>query len=123
VVLAHHASAQLPSREQWWMEVGAILEGNIVELEQQPGLDLDGAAEPVEIIPLPQSDLFGAVQPGLTSAAGQPNLHDRSANCASAGCASTFRASSWWRASLRSGASCTGSCASPTSLPAAAAST
>jgi hypothetical protein len=71
------ASAQLPSREQWWMEVGAILEGNIVELEQQPGLDLDGAAEPVEIIPLPQSDLFGAVQPGLTSAAGQPNLHDR----------------------------------------------
>jgi len=71
------ASAQLPSREQWWTEVGAILEGNIVELELQPGLDLDGAAEPVEIIPAPQSDLFGAVQPGLTSAAGQPNLHDR----------------------------------------------
>jgi hypothetical protein len=71
------ASAQLPSREQWWMEVGAILEGNIVELEQQPGLDLDGAAEPVEIIPAPQNDLFGAVQPGLTSSSGQPNLHDR----------------------------------------------
>ncbi|MCV2356562.1 class I SAM-dependent DNA methyltransferase [Paucibacter sp. B2R-40] len=73
-------SADLPSREQWWMEVGAILEGNVVDLEPQPQgeLDWDGLTEPVEIMPAPQGDMFGAVQPGLTSAAGQPpNLHDR----------------------------------------------
>jgi hypothetical protein len=40
VVLAHHRERQLPSREQWWMEVGAILEGNIVDLAPQTGLDL-----------------------------------------------------------------------------------
>lgn len=73
-------STDLPSREQWWMEVGAILEGNVVDLEPQPQseLDWDGLAEPVEIIPAAQDDMFGAAQPGLTSAAGQPpNLHDR----------------------------------------------
>ena len=31
-------SATLPRREEWWMEVGAILEGNIVEMAR------DGAA-------------------------------------------------------------------------------
>jgi hypothetical protein len=70
-------SAQLPSREQWWMEVGAILEGNVVDLEVQPSLDLDGIDAPVEIIPAVQPDLFGAVQPTLTSAPGRPSLHDR----------------------------------------------
>ena len=33
-------SATLPSREAWWMEVGAILEGNIVDLALQQRLDL-----------------------------------------------------------------------------------
>src|ERR1019366_7508314 len=33
-------STHLPSREAWWMEVGAILEGNIVDIAPQPGLDL-----------------------------------------------------------------------------------
>ncbi|MFN0128094.1 MAG: class I SAM-dependent DNA methyltransferase [Verrucomicrobiales bacterium] len=33
-------SGSLPSREQWWMEIGAILEGNIVDLTLQPELDL-----------------------------------------------------------------------------------
>ena len=70
-------SARLPSREQWWMEVGAILEGNVVDLEVQPSLDLDGIDVPVEIIPAVQPDLFGAVQPTLTSAPGRPSLHDR----------------------------------------------
>lgn len=32
-------TATLPSRESWWMEIGAILEGNVVELNQQPSLD------------------------------------------------------------------------------------
>lgn len=70
-------SAQLPSREQWWMELGAVLEGNVVDLEMQPGLDLDGIDEPIEMIPALQPDMFGAVQPGLSSAAKQPSLHDR----------------------------------------------
>src|SRR5690606_30332338 len=40
-------SGTLPSREQWWMEVGAILEGNIVDVTDAPPLPLD-AAEPVK---------------------------------------------------------------------------
>ena len=70
-------SAHLPSRLEWWQEVGAILEGNIVDLAVQPGLDLQGADEPVEIVPALQDDMFGAVQRSLQSAASQPNLHDR----------------------------------------------
>lgn len=31
-------SASLPSRDQWWLEIGAILEGNIVDLAVQPDL-------------------------------------------------------------------------------------
>lgn len=30
----------IPSREQWWLEIGAILEGNIIEVELQSELDL-----------------------------------------------------------------------------------
>jgi hypothetical protein len=71
------ASAQLPSRLQWWQEVGAILDGNIVDLTVQRGLDLEGSAEPVEIVPNAQGDMFGAVQPGLTSADGERRLTDR----------------------------------------------
>jgi hypothetical protein len=39
-------SARLPSREEWWMEVGAILEGNVIDLlpPQQQTLDLAPAA-------------------------------------------------------------------------------
>jgi hypothetical protein len=39
-------SASLPSREQWWMEIGAILEGNIVEVALQHELDLTEATDP-----------------------------------------------------------------------------
>lgn len=31
-------SADLPSREQWWMEVGAILEGNVIDITPQVNL-------------------------------------------------------------------------------------
>ncbi|MBV2180719.1 MAG: class I SAM-dependent DNA methyltransferase [Castellaniella sp.] len=33
------ASTQLPSREEWWMELGAILEGNVVDIMHQTGLN------------------------------------------------------------------------------------
>ena len=37
-------SASLPSRDQWWMEIGAILEGNIVEVTLQKEMTLDAPA-------------------------------------------------------------------------------
>lgn len=73
-------SATLPSREAWWMEVGAILEGNIVDLAPQQGLDL----RPTE--PEALQVIFHEVQPvfegfetqlPLSQAADQPNLHDK----------------------------------------------
>ena len=73
-------SATLPSREAWWMEVGAILEGNIVDLAPQQGLDL----RPTE--PEAPQVIFHEVQPvfegfetqlPLSQAADQPNLHDK----------------------------------------------
>lgn len=73
-------SATLPSREAWWMEVGAILEGNIVDLAPQQGLDL----RPIE--PEAPQVIFHEVQPvfegfetqlPLSQAADQPNLHDK----------------------------------------------
>ena len=76
-------SADLPSREQWWMEVGAILEGNVVEMETQRGLDLMPTAPeaPQVIVPEVQPALEGfetqlpLSQP--TGGANPPNLHDK----------------------------------------------
>ena len=48
-------SGQLPSREQWWMEVGAILEGNVVDLTPQPQFDLGSVPEPQPALPGPES--------------------------------------------------------------------
>ncbi len=70
-------SAQLPLREQWWMEIGAILEGNIVDLAPQGGFDFSPTPESQQLVPEIQNDLFGAVQPVLTTAVAQPNLHDK----------------------------------------------
>ncbi|CAI06257.1 N6 adenine-specific DNA methyltransferase [Aromatoleum aromaticum EbN1] len=70
-------SATLPSREQWWMEVGAILEGNIIDLTPQGGLDFSAPAEPQVLLPEVAPDLFGAVQPELSVPAQGPNLHDK----------------------------------------------
>ena len=75
-------SSQLPSREQWWMEIGAILEGNVVDLTPQPQFDFALAPEPQPELP----GLASATQLSLLGAGHQtapasdptgPNLHDR----------------------------------------------
>lgn len=83
------ASASLPSREQWWMEVGAILEGNVVDLAPQPSLDLAATAAPQVLAPKPQPEPSlptpgaregwggDALQMELTATPAQPTLHDR----------------------------------------------
>jgi hypothetical protein len=78
------ASAELPSREQWWMEVGAILEGNIVDIAREPELDLapapHGGARGEELAPRAQG-LFEGFEAQLplrlgASQAEPPRLHD-----------------------------------------------
>jgi hypothetical protein len=73
-------SNALPSREAWWMEVGAILEGNVVDIAQQPELDLQPTA-PVAahvLVPEVQPTFEGfETQLPLSQAAEQPNLHDK----------------------------------------------
>lgn len=77
------ASSNLPSREQWWMEIGAILEGNVVELETQRGLDLQPTQPeaPQVLVPEVQPSFEGfetqlpLSQP--TGGANPANLHDR----------------------------------------------
>ena len=76
-------SVNLPSREAWWMEVGAILEGNIVDIAQQPGLDLQPFAPEAAqvIIPDVQPKLAGFEDQQPLSVAGggdgETNLHDK----------------------------------------------
>ena len=70
-------SAKLPSREEWWLEVGAILEGNVVDLAPQRGLDFMEPPEPQQLLPDIQDDLFGAVQPTLATRPVGANLHDK----------------------------------------------
>jgi hypothetical protein len=72
-------SARLPSREEWWMEVGAILEGNVVDIAPQTTLDLLPATDPHQVlVPEVQPTLAGfETQLPLQQAADQPNLHDK----------------------------------------------
>ncbi|SFE32480.1 N-6 DNA methylase [Paracidovorax konjaci] len=72
-------SERLPSREAWWMEVGAILEGNVVDLAPQGSLGLLPArAEPQLLVPEVQPTFAGfEVQLKLQQSAERPNLHDR----------------------------------------------
>jgi hypothetical protein len=75
-------SDQLPSREQWWMEIGAILEGNVVDLAPQPQFDFAHAAEPQPELPglasATQLSLLGlGQQMAPASDPTAPNLHDR----------------------------------------------
>lgn len=66
---------QLPSREQWWLEIGAILEGNVVELAQQRSFDLSPPAPeaPEVIFPEVQASLEGfELQLPLSQAPGAP---------------------------------------------------
>jgi hypothetical protein len=63
-------SASLPSRDQWWLEIGAILEGNIVDLAIQPDLPVAPEAS------APADDLASLVDktsdlPGLKDKLGQ----------------------------------------------------
>ena len=76
-------SADLPSREQWWMEVGAILEGNVVEMETQRGLDLQPTAPEAPQLLVPEvQPAFEGFETQLplsqpTGGANPPNLHDK----------------------------------------------
>jgi hypothetical protein len=66
------ASAQLPSRDQWWLEIGAILEGNIVE-SVAPQMEMSLAAEAPRVAPRPQDEpmLF------IDAPENRLRLHDR----------------------------------------------
>lgn len=75
-------SAALPSREQWWMEIGAILEGNIVEVALQKEMALDAGAAPIASGEKQQAYLLDAPgdksQPLLLDAPSQQaRLHDK----------------------------------------------
>ena len=52
-------SADLPTREQWWMEVGAVLEGNIVDVAPQAQIDFAPEPAPQVLVPKPQPTLEG----------------------------------------------------------------
>ena len=63
-------SELLPSRDQWWLEIGAILEGNIVDLAVQPDLPVVPEANKEPDDP---SSLFNTDKelPGLVDRLGQ----------------------------------------------------
>jgi len=60
-------SASLPSRDQWWLEIGAILEGSVIDMSMQRELAIDFTGEKSSG---PQAGLFEANDT-------QPKLHDR----------------------------------------------
>lgn len=72
------ASDSLPGREQWWMEIGAILEGNIVDITAQPELLLSatsgtaGEKHQPHLLDAPGSQLTLLDTPSQ-----QPRLHDK----------------------------------------------
>ncbi len=77
-------SASLPSREQWWMEIGAILEGNIIDvtLPKDIQTEFEAESENVGIVSgeKHQPHLLDAPgsQPMLLDAPSQqPRLHDK----------------------------------------------
>ena len=70
-------SADLPSREQWWMEIGAILEGNIVDLAPQIQMDFTEEVKEVPLIAEERPTLFGPDQMRLTVPVSEPKLHDK----------------------------------------------
>jgi hypothetical protein len=70
-------SADLPTREQWWMEIGAILEGNIVDLTPQFEMDFSERTASQPLIPEERPTLFGPDQLALIVPVGEPKLHDK----------------------------------------------
>ena len=76
------ASATLPTREEWWMAVGAILEGNVVDVTAAPTFDFfapQAVVEKLQEIAPKRQPMFEGLdpQPGLMLAPEQPNLVDR----------------------------------------------
>ncbi|MES9811663.1 MAG: N-6 DNA methylase [Candidatus Thiodiazotropha sp.] len=75
--------SSLPSRAQWLTEIGAILEGNILEVEQQRELDLSSEPAKVEkqfLVPEAQDSLFDDLpgqQMALSAEGKDKTLHDR----------------------------------------------
>lgn len=68
----------LPTREEWWMEVGAVLEGNVVDVAPQPQIDFAPMPEPQILVPESQPALEGfASQLRLSAPGVTPTLHDR----------------------------------------------
>jgi hypothetical protein len=70
-------SVDLPNREQWWMEVGAILEGNIVDLTSQIPMDFSTEETEQPLFPEERPTLFGPDQLPLTTKNSEPQLHDK----------------------------------------------
>ena len=66
------ASAQLPSRDQWWLEIGAILEGSLVE-SVAPQMEMSLAAETPWVKPRTQNEPMLLID----APENQPRLHDR----------------------------------------------
>ena len=73
-------STSLPSREAWWTEVGAILEGSVLDIAPQRSFDLSVTApqEAQVIVPEVQAAFDGLeIQRPLSQSSDQPNLHDK----------------------------------------------
>ncbi len=75
-------AAHLPSRTQWITEIGAILDGNLMEIDEQQELDLSPEPAKVErqvLVPDVQGSLFDD-EPGqlsLSAPTPEKTLHDR----------------------------------------------
>lgn len=70
----------IPIREQWWMEIGAILEGTVVDLAVQNSFDFvaSNTQDAEIIIPEVQSQLDGfETQLALSQAPDHSSLHDK----------------------------------------------
>jgi hypothetical protein len=99
----------LPMREQWWMEIGAILEGNIVDLARK--VVSTSALRRNHNNWCPKSRTTCSVPFSLCSQPPSPSpaCTTNTASCASKSCANTSRASPPWKPSLPLAGSCTGS--------------
>lgn len=73
-------SEDLPSREQWWMEVGAILEGNVIDVTPQTHLVFSQPANQTSgggvslLFGDDSAPVFQKVQPSLEGFDNQPEL-------------------------------------------------
>ena len=73
-------SATLPSREAWWMEIGAIVEGSVVDIAPQLSLGLNNSEPQAAQVIVPEVQVMMEgfeTQLPLSQAADQPNLHDK----------------------------------------------